>query len=67
MWRGDQARVVARRPPLSRPMSSRVPFLLVFFGVLGGLAAFGSLGLFVGPVVISLFLVIWREWTEVEP
>ena len=48
-------------------MSSRVPFLLVFFGVLGGLAGFRSLGLFVGPVVISLLLVIWREWTEVEP
>jgi predicted PurR-regulated permease PerM len=47
--------------------ATRVPFLLVFFGVLGGLAAFGSLGLFVGPVVISLLLVVWREWTEVEP
>ncbi|MBI4588669.1 MAG: AI-2E family transporter [Candidatus Rokubacteria bacterium] len=44
--------------------ATRVPFLLVFFGVLGGLAAFGSLGLFVGPVVISLLLVLWREWTE---
>jgi predicted PurR-regulated permease PerM len=42
----------------------RVPFLLVFFGVLGGLAAFGSLGLFLGPTTITLLLGLWREWTE---
>lgn len=34
------------------------------FGVLGGLAAFGSSGLFVGPIAITLGLVLWREWTE---
>jgi len=47
--------------------TTRVPFLLVFLGVLGGLATFGSIGLFVGPVTITLLLVLWREWTEVEP
>lgn len=45
----------------------RVPFLLVFFGVLGGLAAFGSLGLFLGPITITLLLGLWREWTEAGP
>ena len=45
----------------------RVPFLLVFLGVLGGLATFGAIGLFVGPVTITLLLVLWREWTELEP
>ena len=43
--------------------TTRVPFLLGFFGVLGGLAAFGSLGLFVGPIAVTLLLVLWREWT----
>jgi len=46
--------------------ATRVPFLLVFFGVIGGLAAFGSLGLFVGPIAIALLLELWRGWTEVE-
>jgi predicted PurR-regulated permease PerM len=33
-----------------------VPTLGVFIGVLGGLAAFGAIGLFLGPVVIALVL-----------
>jgi len=41
--------------------------LLVFLGVLGGLAAFGTIGLFVGPITVTLLLVLWREWAEVEP
>ena len=47
--------------------TTRVPFLLVFLGVLGGLATFGAIGLFVGPVTITLLLVLWREWTEAAP
>jgi len=39
-----------------------IPFLLVLFGVLGGLAAFGLVGLFVGPVILAVLLAIWREW-----
>jgi predicted PurR-regulated permease PerM len=48
--------------------ATRIPFLLVFFGVLGGLAAFGLLGLFIGPTVLAVLLVLWREWAaEPEP
>ena len=43
---------------------SRIPFLLVLFGVLGGLAAFGLIGLFVGPVILAILLALWREWAE---
>jgi predicted PurR-regulated permease PerM len=32
--------------------------LLVFFGILGGMLAFGLVGLFVGPLVITLFLFL---------
>ena len=39
-----------------------IPFLVVMFGVLGGLAAFGLVGLFVGPVILAVLLAIWREW-----
>src|SRR3989442_942489 len=40
----------------------RVPFLLGFFGVLGGITAFGAVGIFLGPIAIALLLALWREW-----
>ncbi len=53
---------------LVRPMvisnATRIPFLLVMFGVLGGLAAFGMVGLFVGPVILAVLMAVWREWLE---
>lgn len=55
---------------LVRPMVisgvSNVPFLIVLFGVLGGLGAFGLIGLFVGPVILAVLLAIWREWAASE-
>jgi predicted PurR-regulated permease PerM len=38
--------------------------LLVFFGLLGGVTAFGVLGLFIGPVVVSLTLVVFEMLRE---
>lgn len=46
--------------------AARIPFLLGFFGVLGGLLAFGPIGLFVGPVAIALLLTLWRDWTAFD-
>lgn len=48
--------------PLVISGATRIPFLLVLFGVLGGLAAFGLVGLFIGPVILAMVLAIWREW-----
>lgn len=48
--------------PLVISGATRIPFLLVFFGILGGLARFGLIGLFVGPVALALTLAVWREW-----
>lgn len=48
--------------PLVISNQTRIPFLLVMFGVLGGLAAFGFVGLFVGPVILAVLIAIWREW-----
>jgi len=42
--------------------SSRLPFLLAFVGIFGGLATFGLIGLFVGPVIMAALLAMWREW-----
>ena len=53
--------------PLVISGSTRVPFVLVVFGVLGGLAAFGLVGMFLGPVVLAVLLAVWREWLEDSP
>jgi predicted PurR-regulated permease PerM len=45
---------------------SKVPFVIVLFGVLGGLGAFGLIGLFVGPVILAVLLAVWREWVASE-
>ncbi|WP_340524649.1 AI-2E family transporter [Cupriavidus necator] len=50
--------------PLVISGATKIPFLLVMFGVLGGLAAFGLIGLFIGPVILSVLLAVWREWLE---
>lgn len=41
-----------------------IPFLLVLIGVLGGVLAFGLIGLFLGPILLAVLLAVWREWTE---
>lgn len=62
------ALVVSWVDNLVRPMvisnATRMPFLLVVFGVLGGVLAFGLVGLFIGPVLLAVSLAIWREWLE---
>jgi predicted PurR-regulated permease PerM len=49
------------RPILIR-RGADVPFLLIFAGVLGGLLAFGLIGLFVGPVVLSVTYTLLEAW-----
>ena len=46
--------------------AARLPFVLVLFGILGGLRCFGILGLFFGPIIIVLFVTLWQEWTAQE-
>ena len=42
--------------------AARLPFLFAFVGIFGGVAAFGLLGLFLGPVIMAALLTVWREW-----
>lgn len=62
------ALVVSWVDNLVRPLvisgATRIPFLLVMFGVLGGLTTFGFVGLFLGPVILAVMLAVWREWLE---
>jgi len=41
-----------------------VPTLAVFIGVIGGLSAFGFIGLFLGPIVLGLLVALFRLETE---
>lgn len=44
--------------PLFISKGVRMHTLLVFFGIFGGMIAFGLVGLFLGPIVITLFLFL---------
>ena len=50
--------------PLVISGATKIPFLLIMFGVLGGLASFGLVGLFIGPVILAVLLAIWKEWLQ---
>jgi predicted PurR-regulated permease PerM len=55
------------RPLLIR-RGARLPLLLIFAGVIGGLLAFGIIGLFIGPVVLAVAHTLLGEWmSEGEP
>lgn len=41
--------------------ATQLPFLAVLFGILGGVETLGLLGLFVGPVIMVLFVTLWYE------
>jgi predicted PurR-regulated permease PerM len=50
-----------------RPMlisrGTTLPFLLTFLGVLGGVVAFGFVGLFIGPTLLAVAYSLINEWT----
>jgi predicted PurR-regulated permease PerM len=53
-----------------RPMlikrGADLPLLLVFVGVIGGLIAFGAIGLFIGPVVLGVAYTLLVDWMSEE-
>jgi predicted PurR-regulated permease PerM len=51
------------RPVLIR-RGADLPLLLIFAGVIGGLLAFGIVGLFVGPVVLAVGYTLFTEWMK---
>jgi predicted PurR-regulated permease PerM len=53
------------RPVLIRMGGSKLPLLLIFAGVLGGLMSLGLIGIFVGPVILAVahaLLNAWLDW-----
>jgi len=49
------------RPVLIR-RGADLPLLLIFAGVVGGLFAFGIIGIFVGPVVLAVTYTLLDDW-----
>jgi predicted PurR-regulated permease PerM len=44
--------------------ATRLPFLWVLIGILGGVETMGLLGLFVGPATMAVLVMLWRELVE---
>jgi predicted PurR-regulated permease PerM len=53
------------RPALIK-RGADLPFLLIFSGVVGGLMAFGLVGIFVGPVVLAVAYTLLDDWISDE-
>jgi predicted PurR-regulated permease PerM len=53
------------RPVLIR-RGADLPLLLIFAGVIGGLIAFGIIGLFIGPVVLAVAYTLLVEWVSAD-
>jgi predicted PurR-regulated permease PerM len=43
---------------------SAMPFILVFFGVLGGALTFGFIGVFIGPTLLAVGYRLVEEWVS---
>ncbi|MGM3185485.1 AI-2E family transporter YdiK [Musicola paradisiaca] len=54
------------RPLLIR-MGADLPMLLILSGVIGGLLAFGMIGLFIGPVVLAVSYRLLSAWMKDTP
>ena len=58
--------VIAIADHVVRPVliggATKLPFLWVLIGILGGVEAFGLLGLFVGPATMAVLIMLWRDY-----
>jgi predicted PurR-regulated permease PerM len=45
-------------------LGSNLPLLLVLMGIIGGILAFGFIGLFVGPTLLAIAYNIMLEWSH---
>jgi predicted PurR-regulated permease PerM len=44
--------------------SAKLPYFLLFFGILGGISAYGLMGIFLGPLVLSIFFILIKIYRE---
>jgi predicted PurR-regulated permease PerM len=50
--------------PLIISHGSNLPFILVLLGVLGGVIAFGFIGVFLGPTLLAIGFALIHDWSE---
>ncbi|MES2113326.1 MAG: AI-2E family transporter [Bacteroidota bacterium] len=50
--------------PVMIAKSGKLPFLVLFLGVIGGLSAWGFTGMFKGAIITSVFYTIYTSWLE---
>jgi predicted PurR-regulated permease PerM len=62
IWAGFVATVDNFIRPLLIRLGADLPLLLIFAGVIGGLFAFGLVGIFVGPVVLAVAWTLLDAW-----
>ncbi len=53
--------------PLLIGGATKLPFIWVLLGILGGVGAWGLIGLFVGPAIMAALILLWREWSDDRP
>jgi len=62
--------IVATLDNVLRPIlikkGADLPLLLIFVGVIGGLVAFGLIGIFIGPVVLAVAHTLVNAWMDRE-
>jgi predicted PurR-regulated permease PerM len=44
--------------------ATRLPFIWVLLGILGGVEVWGLLGLFLGPAILAALIMLWRDWAS---
>ncbi len=52
------------KPILLAKSGGKMPFLVLFLGVVGGLAAWGFTGMFKGAIILSVFYTLFNSWLE---
>ena len=52
--------------PILLKKAADLPLLLVLAGVLGGLIAFGLVGIFIGPMVLAVSYRLLQAWVSEE-
>ena len=50
--------------PILIKRGADLPLLLILLGVIGGLLAFGLLGLFLGPVILAVAYTLLHHWVN---
>jgi predicted PurR-regulated permease PerM len=44
--------------------ATKLPFIWVLLGILGGIEVWGLVGLFLGPAIMAALILLWREWVS---